>query len=286
MKNDILTGILTDDSEGAYLKSKTNEKLLQNEQIWDGYMVHWKNKKVHARSLPQKNYETGKHIYILWIAEEDNNTPFLELYYNERLVKYSASTFGHNAVNISGNIFNFSHYMNENEVITAEEYFFRPALGEFAPSPTTKRFALNENGKNYFDKFGRSFMRTIHVLRIEGVNEQRLSDIFNEELYIIHNSKPDPENAELYKDFSFLNRNCTTIIRDCLRKYGFKKIKGIFPRDFFISTAFECSKMKNLRPSIFTLPQLHVKEAPPSSPTPFMNPRNYYRLHKLMSHTK
>ena len=95
------------------------------------------------------------------------------------------------------------YLMNENEVITPEEYFYRPALGEFAPSPTTGRFALNENGRNYFDKFGRIFMRTIHVLRVEGIDEASLSNIFNEELKVIHNTEPHPKSPEKYKDFNF-----------------------------------------------------------------------------------
>ena len=43
------------------------------------------------------------------------------------------------AVNVNGAIFNFSHKINENEVMRNEEYFFRPALGEFAPHPVTGR---------------------------------------------------------------------------------------------------------------------------------------------------
>ena len=54
---------------------------------------------------------------------------------NERLTKYFVSYLGHTAVNVNGSIFNFSHLMNENEIMGKEEYFYRPALSEFAPSP-------------------------------------------------------------------------------------------------------------------------------------------------------
>ena len=283
----ILTGVLSKNSKTCYLKTKDNNKILLDGEIWEGYLIHWKNKVVNARPLPQKDYKTGKNIYVLWLFnEKKDNIPFLELYYNERLIKYPASTFGHNAINVSGKIYNFSHYMNENEVLTPEEYFFRPALGEFSPSPVTKRFALNQNGKNYFDKFGRNFMRKIHVLRVEGINDKYLFEIFDEELNNINNSEPHPNNQELYKDFNFFYRSCTTIIRDCLKRYGFNNIKGIFPRDFFINTAFECSKLKYLKIRMFTLPQLQVSEAPPSKPTPFINPLNYYRFKKLIKSYK
>ena len=275
------TGVLTVEKDEVFLRGDGSQFYLKDEHIWDGYVTHWKDLDVHARRLPQKEYETGKNIYILCPVKEKERIPFLELYYNERLVKYRASTFGHNAINIGGDIFNFSHYMNENEIMTPEEYFYRPALGEFAPSPTTGKFALNENGKNYYDKFGRNFMRTIHVLRIEGIDEASLSGIFHEELEVIHNTEPHPKDPETYRDFSFFTRSCTTIIRDGLRKYGFKKIRGIFPRDFFISAATVCFGIKGLKTTLFSLPQLLVKEAPPSVPTPFMNPCNYFRFRKL-----
>ena len=76
-------------------------------------------------------------------------------------------------------------------------------------------------------------MRTIHVLHVEGIDDKLLSKIYRDELKVIKNSVPHPKNSKLYRDFSFLNRSCTTIIRDGLRKYGFKKVKGIFPRDLY-----------------------------------------------------
>ncbi|MDP7037212.1 MAG: hypothetical protein QF453_04700 [Candidatus Marinimicrobia bacterium] len=280
------TGIITIEDNTIFLKNASGEVILHSDQIWDGYIEHWKNCTVHARPLSQTDWSTGKPIYIIWPTVEKKDTPFFELYYNERLVKYWASTFGHNAINISGDIFNFSHYMIENEIMTPEEYFYRPALGEFAPSPTTGKFALNENGRNYYDKFGRNFMRTIHVLRVEGIDDKLLSKIYREELEEIKNSEPHPRNSKLYKDFSFFNRSCTTIIRDGLRKYGLKKVRGIFPRDFFVHTAWICSKIKELKTSFFTLPQLLVKEAPPSVSSPIMNPCNYFRFRKLVYKNK
>ena len=65
-------------------------------------------------------------------------------------------------------------------------------------------------------------MRTIHVLRVEGINEASLSNIFNEELKVIHNTDPHPKSPEKYKDFNYFNRNCTPILQNGLIKYGFK----------------------------------------------------------------
>ena len=193
-----ITGILTVKNNKVFLKGVSGQNYLNDKHIWDGYVTHWKDYTVHARRLPQKDFNTGKCMYIFWPEKKKKSVPFLELYYNERLVKYTASIFGHNAINIGRDIFNFSHYINENEIMTPEEYFYRPALGEFAPSPTTGRFSLNENGRNYYDKFGRNFMRTIHVLRIEGIDEASLSHIFHEELKVIHNTEPHPRNSKKY----------------------------------------------------------------------------------------
>ena len=68
--------------------------------------------------------------------------------------------------------------MNENEIITEEEFFYRPALGEFAPSPNNGKYEILEDGTPYYDKFGRNFMRTIHVLRIEGIDVEKLGNIY------------------------------------------------------------------------------------------------------------
>ena len=78
-----------------------------------------------ARELPQLDYKTDQPIIIMWPDESPPSEPVVDFYYNERLVKYPASLFGHNAININGNIYNFSHLMNENEIITPEEFIYR-----------------------------------------------------------------------------------------------------------------------------------------------------------------
>ena len=68
------------------------------------------------------------------------------------MIKYPASTFGHNAINVNGEFFNFSHLINENESMDEAEYMYRPALGEFAPSPTTGKFEILEDGTWHINK--------------------------------------------------------------------------------------------------------------------------------------
>jgi len=98
-------------------------RYLEGKKIWSGYLAHWSGKKVCARRLPQKDYETGRSILILWPDEPAPEPPFVALYFNERLVKYPLSFLGHLAVLVNGKVFNFSHWMNENEAMSPEEYF-------------------------------------------------------------------------------------------------------------------------------------------------------------------
>lgn len=284
MSADIIRGKLRESESGSFVETPDGNRHYEDRLIWDGYIAHWKGQPVVARGLPQKDYDREEPIIIMRPDEPEPDEPVVDLYYNERLVKYRTSTFGHNAISVNGEIFNFSHLLNENEVITREEYFFRPALGEFAPSPRNGNFELDVDGRDYYDKFGRNFMRTIHVLRLTGLDTGRLAGIYHRELDIIHSSERNPKNPEKYIDFNFWNRSCATIIRDGLIEYGIKKISGFLPRDFFVSTIYAAllSREKlGVGVELFTMPQLHVPEAAPSAMTPLLNPANRIKLNKI-----
>ncbi len=234
----VYNGKLRWHNDSSFLETDTGEHLFEGNRIWQGYIIHWRDQSVFARLLPQNDYETHKPIIIMWLDEPKPETPFVEIYYNERLVKYFASTFGHNAININGEFFNFSHLINENESMDEAEYMYRPGLAK----------------------------------------------INHHELKKIHATPPDPKKPEKYRDFNFLKRSCTTIIRDSLKKYGFSKIKGILPRDFFISAALELIKAQEtfgIKVQLYKRPQLKVPEAPFSKQTPILNPINWIHSSKL-----
>ncbi|MFQ6604749.1 MAG: hypothetical protein ACE5D8_04255 [Fidelibacterota bacterium] len=281
MTEELYSGILRRDGQRAWIADEAGDIILEPTVIWQGYLKHWTNQNVHARFLPQRDYENREPILIMWPREPVPDNAFVEFYFNERLVKYPASFFGHNAINVNGHIYNFSHLINENEIMAPEEYFYRPALGEFAPSPDTGKFEIKDDGRAYFDKFGRNFMRTIHVLRIYGMDTEQLSAILNHELEIIHATPPHPARPEKYPDFSFFNRSCSTIIRDAFRRLGYTQIAGVLPRDLFVNTAFHLRRESALDTRFFLRPQLMVEEAPPSALAPLMNPRNRIRFRSL-----
>jgi hypothetical protein len=273
-------GILAEGADGPCLVNVRGERLLSGEPIWRGYLTHWKGRKVRARRLNQRDYETGQNIIILWPDASEQKKPLVELYFNERLVKYPASFLGHLAINVNGSIYNFSHLLNENESLTPEEYFYRPALGEFAPHPVTKRYDRSDPRRPYYDKFGRLFMRTIHVLRLQGIDTQRLANIFDDELRVIHERGGTGRNPEKYAAFNLFTRSCATIIRDGLVRYGFTGIRGIFPRDVFVSAAWYFSsrgKKPDIGWSRETRGQLMVPEADKSALPPLLNPLNRFR---------
>jgi hypothetical protein len=279
--NKTYTGTLRVKGKNTYLETADGKKVFENEKIWDGYIKHWINTSVKARRLTQLDYEDDKPIIIMWPDEPKPKKPFVHFYYNERLVKYFDSTLGHLAINVNGKIFNFAKKINENEVITKEEYFYRPALGEFAPSPNTGKQEISVNGKSYFDKFGRNFMRGIHVVHIEGIDTDKLYKILMHELDIIHNTPPKPDDPENYPDFHVIKRSCTSIVRNGLREYGFTKIKGVVPRDFFINVAYNFQKETDLTMRLYMMPQLVVPECPPSKATYLLNIKNWFRVKKL-----
>jgi len=289
MANELLRGILILEGGRACLLGEDGKKYLENEIIWDGYLTHFRGRRVLARRLAQTDYETARPIIILWPDEPMPQESFVDLYFNERLVKYPTSFLGHLAVNTNGEIFNFSHLMNENEIIRHEEYFYRPALGGFAPDPLTGTYNTDNPAKPYYDKFGRRFMRSIHVLRLTGLDTKNLALIFRRELEKIRNTKPDPRKPDAYRAFNILTRNCATIIRDGFQDAGFRAIHGIFPRDLFVNAAcyFLCRAVRTgIKASIFHLAQLAVPEAAKSAMPPLLNPVNVWKNKKLKKYYK
>ena len=284
MSDDVYRGVLTGPEGHSFLLDKSGTRVLEDEILWSGYIKHWSERNVCARRLPQNDYETGRPIVVLWPDEPLPARPFVELYFNERLIKYPASYLGHLAINVDNNIFNFSHKINENEVLRHEEYFYRPALGEFAPDPFTGRDNADNPQKPYYDKFGRLFMRTIHVLRITGLETVKFSRFCHNELASILATPPDPRRPGYYRNFNPFTRNCVTVIRDGFHDLGYKNISGIFPRDLFIRVLYFFAKQSTdsrIGISRFTLPQLSVPEALPSVMPPFINPLNRCRDYRL-----
>lgn len=274
---DFVRGILTEENGTAFLKGEKEH--FKGERIWDGYKKHWMGRPLRGRTLPQRDYETGRPIVILWPDEEISPKPHLDLYYNEKLTHYWESAMGHIAASVNGEIFNFSNALNENEIITPEEYFYRPALGEFAPDPVRGKINTGDPEKPYFDKFGRLFMRSIHVLRFHGVDLASIRASLEESLKLVHSSPVNPARPELYAQFSVFKRSCTTFTRDALRKGGLK-VSGILPRDFFVNAAV-FAKHSGLEHRMFVLQQLKVDEAPHSAPSRLMNPANWLKQRKL-----
>ena len=278
----MVTGILTQDNNASFILDESGDHYFEDRIIWNGYLAHWSGEKVHARELEQHDYKNNEPIIIIWPVESSSTEPFVDLYYNERLTKYFVSFLGHTAVNVNGSIFNFSHLMNENEIMEKEEYFYRPALGEFAPSPNNGLFEILEDGRVFYDKFGRNFMRTIHRIRIFGLDTEKMMATLKQSLDVILNTPPNPKEPDKYKDFSIISNNCATIIRDVFNQCGFPEIKGRFPRDLFVNTTYHLFCHPELDVQYAKLPQLFVPEAPMSMVSPLLNFRNYFRKNELL----
>ncbi len=243
----VIKGVLTTSNGRACVLTADGTKHFEEMMIWDGYLEHWQDREVCARMLQEKDYTTGLPIILVWPDAPPSPSPFFELYYNERLVMYPISCCGHIAINVNDKVFNYSQALNENEMMTPEEYFYRPALGPFAPAnptgPGKQRVNLLDKERPYYDKFGRLFMRSVHVLRVEGQKPfwekttDQLATLYHQKIKHILETPVQPDKPDVYTDFRLFRESCTTIIRDGLRLVGFRGIKGILPRDLFTSVA-------------------------------------------------
>ena len=276
-------GILTVEKNRVFLKDRNGRKFFADAAVWSGYLKHWESRKLRGVLLPEKDYRSGKQVALLWPESPVPSCPYAELYYNERLPGYFYSYLGHTAINVNGEIFNFSHLINECEVMNEAEYFYRPALGKFSPAPGGG-YCADDPEHPYLDKFGRQFMRTIHVVRITGCSIEPLRAALHLALYKIHATPRDPQRPGVYRDFRMFTNSCTTILRDALRSSGFPGIRGVFPREMYTSAVWNFMRMHErgmLNITVYTRPQLFVDEAPASSMTPLVNPFNIMRRLKL-----
>ena len=235
-------GILTKENGSVFLKDKSGSRFFTDDAVWSGYLKHWESGKLCGELLDETDYITGKRIVLLWPESPLPAGPFIELYYNERLPRYFYSYLGHTAINVNGEIFNFSHLVNECEVMNEAQYFYRPALGKFAPMPGAG-YCIDDPEHPYLDKFGRQFMRTIHVARITGYNTYSIAAALRSELDKIYCTPENPERPGVYRDFGIFTNSCTTIIRDVFRRNGFPGINGVFPREMYTSAVWNFMRM-------------------------------------------
>ncbi|MCL5435583.1 MAG: hypothetical protein M1275_00690 [Patescibacteria group bacterium] len=275
---EIAAGRLVSEEGKKFLRTDRGEKKFTEAAIWDGYFIHFNNRRVLGRTLPQIDYASGRPLALLWPEPDVPPEPFLEIYYNERLPNYPGSLFGHGAINVNGRIFNFAHKLNENEELTWEEYFFRPALGEFAPGPNGK-YDISDPQRPYYDKFGRRFMRAVWKLRITGIsNAAWLLEHFRARLKKIKTQILKPQFPDINRYFNLFSHNCITELHAGLTAWGLKNLNRWFPLDFFFSSKREFSKLaqkQNLQILVEKLPQLKVPEAPFSKSVPAVSPRHW-----------
>jgi hypothetical protein len=277
-------GLLGRDADEVYIENDEGRRVSLSEPVWEGYLTHWLGRRVRVHRLPQCDYESRAPVLLLAPDEPAPPPPYIVLYYNERLTGYLSSLFGHLSINVDGRVFSFSETLNENEEISLDEFLYRPALGEFSGHPETLTFNVDDASQPYYDKFGRRFMRTIHALRIEGLDTVRLTELLRTELTVIYETPMDPRRPHKYRDFHFLHRSCTTIIRNALREVGLREISGLIPRELFLNVAYQMTlhgRLSSLTVSASRMDQLKVPERAYSRPNPILNPMNRLRLSRL-----
>ncbi len=280
----VASGILGRNDGADYVDIDDGSRVPMPEGIWEGYIIHWLGQRVRVHRLPQCDYLTGARILLLAPDEPEPSKPYVELYYNESLPGYVSSMLGHFAINVDGRIFSFSETLNENEEMSEDEFFYRPALGEFSGHPDNLSFNVDDPKRPFYDKFGRRFMRTIHALRIEGLETERLTNKLRTELRTIHETPADLSRPYKNRHFHYIHRSCTSIVRDALRDSGLQEVSGIVPRELFLSSAYHVTRSHQssfLKVQARLMGQLKVPEQPYSRSNPVLNPVNRLRLPQL-----
>lgn len=280
----IARGLLGRDAEAVYIEDDEGRRVFPSESIWEGYLAHWLGQQVRVHRLPQRDYQSGAPILLLAPDEPAPPPPYIVLYYNESLPGYLSSLFGHLAINVDGTVFSFSETLNENEEMSLEEYLYRPALGEFSGHPESLTFNFDDPDRPYYDKFGRRFMRTIHALCIQGLDTARLTELLRTEIAVIYKTPVDPRLPHKYRDFHYLHRSCTTIIRDALRKVGLREVSGLLPRELFLNVAYQVTRpgrSDSLTAYATRMDQLKVPDRAYSHLNSILNPMNRLRLARL-----
>lgn len=282
----VVSGVLGRGAGAEYIQSDEGRRVTMSEPIWAGYFAHWlvrrKEKNLRTTAIVAFRKPVDAHAP----DEPAPTQPYIDLYYNECLPGYLSSLFGHLAINVDGKVFSFSETLNENEEMSLEEFLYRPALGEFSGHPDTHTFNVDDPKRPYYEKFGRRFMRAIHALRIEGLDTARLTERLRMDVTMIQETPPNPRRPHKYRDFHFLHRSCTSIIRDALRNAGLREVSGILPRELFLNIAYQATRPNKrgfLSVRAFRLDQLKVPERAHSRPSPIMNPLNRLRMSRLRS---
>ncbi len=84
MSKEIIRGVLIQQKGKAFLLGLDGEHHLKTDYIWPGHVLHWLGKPVCARYLPQRDYERGEPIVLIWPDVQAGDTDYVDLYYNER----------------------------------------------------------------------------------------------------------------------------------------------------------------------------------------------------------
>lgn len=235
--------------------------------LWPGY-ARFAGTRVLVRPLPV--HDAGKPVLLVAPLGDAPPARSVELYLAERLPRHAMSRFGHVAAWAGGHVFNYSRTWRENEALDWAEFAWRPPLGDYGPER--------------HDYFGRRFMRTLHVLRIDGLDTVRVRASLQAVRERILARPPDPRDPEYAPWVNLAGRNCVALLRLALVEAGLPVFHGLTPRAFFVDAAWRLRRLAGrgvLRLSYRRLPQVVVPECAPSLPASSWSPRTAQRERRL-----
>ena len=245
----------------------------------------------------------------------------LQILFMHRLRGQVVSLFGHIAIIVRGRVWNFSAVLAENEMLEADEFYWRPCLPPFVPRGGTDLPAslhrVHPAGSSWgtasgredapdpvqglvddrpaqkvgprADRYGRRFMRSMDVLDISGLEPASiaaLEEALAELMGRVREGAPRSRRGES-PYFSPWKMNCAGFVREAFALAGLAHFHSHLPRDLFVETGWHFTRQARqpgsaVRVERRRLPQVPVPGIrPSSSAVPLLNPASWWRVLRM-----
>ncbi len=245
----------------------------------------------------------------------------VQILFMHRLRGQVVSLFGHIAIIVRGRVWNFSAVLAENEVLAADEFYWRPCLPPFVPQGGTDLPAslhrVHPAGSSWgtvrdredapdpaqrlddersaqtsgprADRYGRRFMRSMDVIDISGLEpasiaalEKALTQLMDR----VREAAPRSRRGES-PYFSPWKMNCAGFVREAFALAGLAHFHSHLPRDLFVEIGWHFTRQARLPESSVRIERRRMAQVavsgirPSSSAVPLLNPASWWRVLRM-----
>lgn len=308
----IRQGVLTCEGGRPVLVSG-RERMILPGPFWEGWTAMLAREVVY---FPAADLQPPCPV-ILPAEEQADSDDEVEILFLHRLRGQLASLFGHIAIVVRGRVWNFSAVLAENEVLTVDEFYWRPCLPPFLPEEEGCLTVLEgvdpdsvsvrteggqqeettcpdnrsaKKGGLRVDRYGRRFMRSLDRIKISGLSPAQLSNLeksLTELMERVYKAAPSSCRGES-PYFSAWKMNCAGFVREAFALAGLANFQSHFPRDLFIEIGWHFIRQARQAGSSLRvkygqrIPQFPVPGIrASSSAVPLLNPASWWRALRM-----